>query len=93
MPRIKSAKKRMRIEAERHERNRAVRSQVKTVLRTAERNIFGTAKKPTDPQEATRRALSTLDVAAKKGVIHKNTAARKKSRLMRKFNAKVAAPA
>ncbi len=46
-----------------------------------------------DGVEALRLAVKRLDMAAAKGVIHKNQAARRKSRLMRKYNAAVAAAA
>jgi len=68
-------------------RNTMYRSRVKTAVKKAEQSIFtGT------PDEATiREAISTLDRAAGKGIIHKNNAARRKSRLMKKLNAAAAA--
>jgi len=72
----KAARKRMR--------NKAVRSFVKTCLTKAEGLI---AKKETEAaREAVVKAISALDKAAKKGVIHPNKAARHKSRLMKKLN-------
>jgi small subunit ribosomal protein S20 len=81
-----SAKKRIRTNARKHERNTAYRSRVKTMVKRAEQAIFSGT-----PDEATiREAISSLDKAAVKGVIHKNNAARRKSRLMKKLNAATA---
>jgi small subunit ribosomal protein S20 len=68
------------------------RSRVKTMIRKAEESIF--AGQPSE--EAIRMAMSTLDKAAVKGIIHKNNAARRKSRLaqkLAKYQAAAAAPA
>jgi small subunit ribosomal protein S20 len=86
MPNTKSAAKRMRIEQKRRTRNRAVKSAVKTYIGKAQRAIA------TQPDEETtlaavRQALSQLDRAATKGVLHPNNAARRKSRLMKRLNA------
>jgi small subunit ribosomal protein S20 len=60
-------------------RNKAVRSELKT--RT--KNVVTAAEQGSDDLEAqTRLAIKKIDKAASKGVIHKNTAARRKSRLM-----------
>jgi small subunit ribosomal protein S20 len=76
------AKKRHRQSLERRERNRAVRSATRTAVKKA-----AEATQAGSPEEATaaqRRAQSAIDVAARKGVIHKRAAARKKSRLSRR---------
>lgn len=83
MANTKSAQKRIRSNQRKHDRNQAYKSQVKTMLKKAEQTIF--AGKPDD--EAIRSAISTLDKAATKGIIHKNNAARRKSRLIKKLNA------
>jgi len=85
----KSAKKRIRSNERKRVRNTMYRSRVKTAVKKAEQSIFtGT------PDEATiREAISTLDKAAGKGIIHKNNAARRKSRLMKKLNSAAAAAA
>jgi small subunit ribosomal protein S20 len=83
---IKSQKKRILTDAKRTERNKAVKSELKTRSKNAVRDA-GTD----DGGEALRLAVKRLDMAAAKGVIHKNQAARRKSRLMRKYNAAVAA--
>lgn len=86
MANTKSAKKRIRSNERKHQRNTMYRSRVKTMIKKAELSIFtGT------PDEAlVREAISTLDKAAVKGIIHKNNAARRKSRLMKKLNAATA---
>ena len=81
-----SAKKRIRSNERKHERNTIYRSRVKTMVKKAEQSIFSGS-----PDEATiREAISSLDKAAGKGSIHKNNAARRKSRLMKKLNAATA---
>lgn len=72
--------KRVRMEETRTARNRAIKSAVKTCVKNVE-----TA---TDREAAARIAVKKIDQAAAKGVIHKNTAARKKSSLARSLNAK-----
>ena len=82
MANTKSALKRIRITEKRRERNTSYNSRVKTLLKKAEQTIAsGTAD-----VAAITAAISTLDKAATKGVIHKNNAARRKSRLMKKVN-------
>jgi small subunit ribosomal protein S20 len=79
---IKSQKKRILTNAKAAERNRAVRSELKTRVKKAEATVG------TDENDAAlRAAVKRLDSAASKGVIHKNTAARRKSRLMKRVNA------
>jgi small subunit ribosomal protein S20 len=60
---------------------------VRTQITKARQAISGNASVE-DAQEAVRLAVSELDRAAKKGVIHRNNAARRKSRLMKQLNAK-----
>jgi small subunit ribosomal protein S20 len=79
---IKSQKKRILTNAKRAERNKAVKSELKTRVKNAV-NHAGSDEGP----EALRMAVKRLDMAAAKGVIHPNQAARRKSRLMRKLNA------
>jgi small subunit ribosomal protein S20 len=79
----RSAKKRIRTNARKHLRNQMYRSRVKTMVKKAEQSIVS----GTQDDEALRLAVKTLDKAAVKGIIHKNNAARRKSRLMKKFNA------
>jgi small subunit ribosomal protein S20 len=83
MPNNASAEKRMRQEQKRRLHNRMVKSIVKTSVTKARQAITaGVAS-----EEAVRAAVSELDRAAKKGVIHRNNAARRKSRLMKQLNA------
>jgi small subunit ribosomal protein S20 len=79
---IKSQKKRIITNAKRAERNKAVKSELKTRIKNAQTTI-GTDDNP----EAVRLAVKRIDMAATKGIIHPNAAARKKSRLMHKVNA------
>jgi small subunit ribosomal protein S20 len=85
MPNNAAAEKRMRQEKKRRLRNRMVKSTVRTQITKARLTIESGA----DAQEAVRAAVSELDRAAKKGVIHRNNAARRKSRLMKQLNAAV----
>ena len=82
MANIKSQKKRNLTNAKRAERNKAVKSELKTRTKKAV-----TTAGTDDGAESLRLAVKRLDMAAAKGVIHKNQAARRKSRLMRKVNA------
>jgi small subunit ribosomal protein S20 len=90
VPNIKSAVKRVKVSERRHLRNRMVKSAVRTYVRTAERSIGVSAGTPETALQAVAKALKELDSAASKGVLHKNNAARRKSRLMKKYNALVA---
>lgn len=85
MPNNAAAAKRMRQEQKRRLHNRSVKSIVKTQITKARQAIASNAG--ADAQEAVRLAVSELDRAAKKGVIHRNNAARRKSRLMKQLNA------
>lgn len=87
MPNTKSAEKRVRVAERRRQRNRVFRSASRTYIRKAERLI--TQGDAEAAAQAVGDAISTLDRAAIKGIIHKNNAARRKSRLMKKFNALV----
>ena len=92
MPKSKSAEKAARAAKRKQLRNKSVRSATKTRLIKAEKLISGNELE--SAQQAVLAATSALDRAAKKGVIHPNTAARHKSRLMKKFNqAKLASTA
>ena len=76
MPRIDSAKKNMRKSRAANVRNRAQRATLRTVLKTATSDSATVAEKTA--------AVSLLDRAARKGLIHKNAAARHKSRMAKK---------
>jgi small subunit ribosomal protein S20 len=73
----------MRADEKKRIRNLKVRSRVKTLIKKAERSV---SANDAETIESLRQACAELDKAASKGVIHKNNAARRKSRLMAKFN-------
>jgi small subunit ribosomal protein S20 len=77
----KSAIKRIRQSEKRRVRNRTIRSQVRTAVKTA-RGAGGDALRT-----AVAEAIRALDKAVTKGVVHRNTAARKKSALARRLAA------
>ena len=87
MANIKSQIKRNRQTIKRHERNKAVRSELRTRTKRAVNAIDEGAE---DSDEALRLAVKRIDKAAAKGVIHKNQAANRKARLMRRASAKAA---
>jgi len=76
---IKSAKKRILVANERNARNKAAKSKVKTYVKKVEAAIESGDKKVAN--EALLAAISEIDKATKKGIYHKNTSARKVSRL------------
>jgi len=80
---IKSQIKRNRQNEKARERNKAVRSE----MRTRTKQALNAAEQGGDAEEALRLAVKRIDTAAAKGVIHRNEAARRKSRLMRKVAA------
>jgi len=84
LPVTKSAEKRMRQTLKRTARNRRVKSIVKTATRRFEEAIQSGDRELA--QSRLIAAIRKIDQAAAKGVIHKNNAARKKSRLTRLFN-------
>jgi small subunit ribosomal protein S20 len=88
MPNNAAAEKRMRQEQKRRLHNRSIKSVVKTEITKARQSIAANSVNAEAAAEAVRDAVSELDRAAKKGVIHRNNAARRKSRLMKQLNAK-----
>lgn len=84
MPNIKSAKKRVKVIAVKTARNKAGRSALKTELKKANAAIESGAE---NKEEAVRAAVKKIDQAVAKGLLHKNTAARRKSALAKKVNA------
>lgn len=80
MPNIKSAKKRVNVIKRQSEENVPVRGSMRTALKKA--------IKDSSNQNLVNDAVKKIDSAVSKGVITKNTAARKKSRLMKKVNSK-----
>ncbi len=82
MANIKSQKKRNLTNVKAAERNKAVRSELKSRVKSALKTVGEDGN-----DEAVKMAVKKLDTAVTKGVIHKNTAARRKSRLMKQINA------
>lgn len=85
MPNIKSAKKRVKVIAVKTLRNKVVKSALKTSIRKYEAALADGNK---ELAAATyREAVAKIDKAVAKGIMHKNTAARRKSRFTRMLNA------
>ena len=83
MANTKSAIKRIKQSERRRQRNRAARSSIRSSLKAARTAL--SAKSP-DSKANVRDAIRTLDRAVSRGVIHRNTAARRKSALARSLN-------
>lgn len=84
MANIKSQKKRILTNEKSRQRNMAVRSRVKTIVKNADAAI--TAKDGDVAKAQLLTAISEIDRACTKGVLHANQAARRKSSLQRRFN-------
>ena len=82
MANTRSARKRIRQNEKRRLRNRAVRSAVRGSVKSAREALGGKSS-----ATAVRDAIRALDRAVTQGIIHRNTAARRKSKLARKLNA------
>ena len=80
----KSAQKQVRVASKRQHRNKSVRSEIKTGITKAEKLIF--TGEMEEAQKAVVSAVSSLDKAANKGIIHSHNAARRKARLLKKLN-------
>lgn len=94
--RTASAKKQARAGVRRALRNRAVKSEVKTLVVKARRSLSEGANGKSEAAEVGLEAVRALDRAAAKGILHRNNAGRRKGRLMRqlaKVGGAVAAPA
>jgi small subunit ribosomal protein S20 len=85
MANIKSAQKRIRVTEVKTLRNRMIKSSLKTTIKKFEAAVAGGNVE--EAKVAFSNTVKSLDMAASKGVIHKNMAARKKSRLAAKLNA------
>lgn len=83
--RTASAKKQARAGVRRSARNRGVRSEVKTLVVKARRSFAESPVAEADRAALTVDAIRALDRAAAKGIVHRNNAARRKSRLMRQL--------
>lgn len=91
MANTKSAIKRIRSSEKRKLRNRRVRSEARTYIKNARALIA--AGQLEEAQQKVQQAVRVLDKAAEKGIIHKNNAARRKSRLLRALNQATQSPA
>ena len=80
MANIKSAKKRVKVIQTKTLRNKMIKSSLKTAIKKAD------AAEAANKEAAVRAAIKKVDQACAKGILHKNTAARKKSQLARKLN-------
>ena len=83
MANIKSAKKRILVNQTKADRNKAIRSSVKTSMKKVDDAVAANDK---EAAAALVNAISTIDKAASKGVYHKNNAARKVSNLSKAVN-------
>ncbi len=83
MPNIKSAKKRVLIAEANYMRNKSINSALKTAIKKADAAIENNAA---DKAEVVKVAVKKIDQAVSKGILHKNTAARKKSALVVRLN-------
>lgn len=84
MPNIKSAAKRVENTRKRTLRNKRIKSALKTTIKKFEKAMTTSGKE--EASLKLRNALKAIDKAVTKGVLHKNAASRKKSRLTKRFN-------
>ncbi len=83
MPNIKSAKKRVKVNAVKAQRNKSTKTALKTAIKKADAAIAANAD---NKDVLVKDAYKKIDQAAAKGILHKNNAARKKSALALKAN-------
>lgn len=83
MPNNKAAAKRVRVNAEKSQRNKAVRSDLRTAIKKADLALTEGSE---DKVQVVRFAMSKIDRAVSRGILHKNNAARKKSQLSSRLN-------
>ena len=84
MPNIKSAKKRVELSKVAYENNKAAKSALKTVIKKFEASLEGGNRAAAEA--AYKTAVTAVDKAVGKGLLHKNTAARKKSSIALRLN-------
>jgi small subunit ribosomal protein S20 len=85
MANIKSSKKRIKVTLVKTLRNKMIKSSLKTTIKKFETAVVGGNSE--EAKVAFVNVTRALDMAASKGVVHKNMASRKKSRLAAKLNA------
>lgn len=83
MPNIKSAKKRVKVTKVKNLQNKIFTSSLRSTIKKADVAITTNAE---NKNETLIAAVKSIDKAVAKGILHKNTAARKKSRLTKKLN-------
>ena len=81
MPKLKSSKKRLLINQSQKTRNRAHMSAMRSAIKAVD-----AASDTETAQAALKTAISVIDKTARKGIVHRNTAARDKSRLTKHVN-------
>ena len=84
MPNIKSAKKRVELSKVAYEKNKADKSELKTTIKKFEAALDAGVR--TDAEAAYKLAIKAVDQGVTKGILHKNTAARKKSSMTLRLN-------
>lgn len=84
---VKTPEKMVRVQERRRQHNRSINTRVKNTFKAALVSLEGEE----NTCDAAKAAFSAIDRAVSKGVIHKNKAARRKSRLAKKINAALAA--
>ncbi|MCK9594352.1 MAG: 30S ribosomal protein S20 [Candidatus Omnitrophica bacterium] len=82
MPNRKAAVKRLRVDKKRHQRNLKIKTELKKGLKKLQALL--TAKNSAEAKTSLAKVFSLLDKAAKKKILHPNTANRKKGRLAKK---------
>jgi small subunit ribosomal protein S20 len=86
VPNIKSVKKDVIKSRKNHQRNIAAKSAMKTFIKKARVLVEAPASDAAATAEAVRLACKAIDKTSERGIIHKNQAARRKSRLMKRAN-------
>lgn len=89
MANIQSQKKRNRQNEKRRLRNSQVKSSIRTAYKKVVTGLEDSSADADQVQEAYRKFVRTIDTAARKGIVHRNKASRKKSRLARRVNASI----
>ena len=84
MPNIKSAKKRVKVSAKKQLDNKMAKNALKTCIKSFDASLNGE-----NAESSFKAAVKTIDKAVAKGLLHKNTASRKKSAIAKKYNASV----
>ncbi len=89
MANIQSQRKRNRQNEKRRIKNSRVKSSIRTTYKKVVSDLEDSSSDTGQLQEAYRKFVRTIDAAARKGIVHRNKASRKKSRLARRVNASI----